>query len=245
MLLLDCFNNPSGNGSMSKDISSAKAGFDKKYEGFKTAMSANVYEVKDKYYIHVKVPSSVDSIFYDMVLETKIPTNGKTILHTDGFKLFSNSPSFAFSYANMYAEKRIFITDLRHKLTRAMVKKAATSRNPNNVLSYDYTIYCGLKYIIDNNLVSNESLSSVAKKVSKYEFTKEVSSFDELQKNRRVQKDYNKFLKEESDKNSKESINERYEKHRGERKGLLKSIKGIMSSSKTKNVKSTKSIKRK
>ena len=62
--ILEFFNNPMGKGASALNIKATKNDYDKRYDKFVKKIVHQAYFIKDNIYIHVKIPSSVDTIIY-------------------------------------------------------------------------------------------------------------------------------------------------------------------------------------
>ena len=87
------FHNPAGKGSTVLNINATKTQYQNRYNEIAKKISHRTFYVKNDIYILVNIPSSVDGIFYDVLLKFE-KTNksvGDTILDMD-MQIFSNSP---------------------------------------------------------------------------------------------------------------------------------------------------------
>lgn len=199
------FNNPAGKGSAILNINATKAKFEDKYNIIHKKITHKTFAVKNDIYILVNIPSSVEGIMYDVLLkfEKNKKSLGTTILDME-MQLFSNSPSFLYTYANAYDKQKLFIRECKKKLSSKMLSDIAKTRNPYGVLSYDFSIYAALHYILSNgytnidDLKMNDFFKCDLNTVLKY-----VKNAEVLQKNRKVQKDYNKMMEQEKLKKNK------------------------------------------
>lgn len=246
MLLTEFFNNPMGKGSAALNINAIKDKFDKRYNNFYKDISHKTFFIKDNIYISINIPSSVKGIFYDVVIKFT-PNNksaGVSVIDMD-YQFFSNSPSFLYTYANAYSRKKLLIKELNKKLSKEMIKNMAETRNPYNIISYDYTIYSALKYILLNGYdkISTLKMMEDNKTSSLKDLLNSVQDWDTLQKKRSIQKISNK-LKEEEDKKNKTEIVENSDETNKDKKTIskVKNVKKTKTVPKTKNVKKTKKI---
>ena len=153
------FNNPAGKGSAVLNINATKNKFQEKYNQIHKRISHKSFFVKDDIYILVNIPSSVEGIMYDVLMkfEKNKKSIGTTILDMD-MRLFSNSPSFLYTYANAYDKQKLFIKECKKKLSPKMLSDIAKTRNPYGVLSYDFSIYSALWYILSNGYTNIDDL---------------------------------------------------------------------------------------
>ena len=239
------FNNPAGKGSAILNINATKTKFEDKYNSIHKKISHKTFFVKDDIYILVNIPSSVEGIMYDVLLkfEKNKKSLGTTILDME-MKLFSNSPSFLYTYANAYDKQKLFIKECKKKLSTKMLSDIAKTRNPYGVLSYDFSIYAALHYILSNgytnidDLKMGEFIKCDLAKVLKY-----VKDAEVLQKNRKVQKDYNKMMEQEKlKKNKAKAVKGNSEKE--EHDPSLKEVKNVKNTVHIKKSKYGKKVKK-
>ena len=236
-------NNPAGKGASILNISATKNDFIKRYDSIVKQIDHKVYFVKKDVYFLINIPSSVNGIKYDILVkfEPTSKSTGKTI--TDmSMQLFSNSPSFLYTYANAYDKQKLFIRACKRKLSSKMLNDIAKTKNPYGVLSYDFSIFAALYYIVSNDYLSFSTLEPIAESVSLGDVLSSIKHADKLQKDRKLQKDYNKLMAEEEKKNQQKkikysSIQEKSETH------AINDVKDVKSTNTTKKIKSTKKVK--
>lgn len=239
------FNNPAGKGSAVLNINATKNKFQEKYNQIHKRISHKSFFVKDDIYILVNIPSSVEGIMYDVLMkfEKNKKSIGTTILDME-MRLFSNSPSFLYTYANAYDKQKLFIKECKKKLSPKMLSDIAKTRNPYGVLSYDFSIYSALWYVLSNgytnidDLKMTDNINCNLSTVLNY-----VKDAELLQKNRKVQKDYNKMVEQEKlKKNKNKAIKGNKELPKDE--PALKEVKSVKNTVHIKKSKYSKSVKK-
>lgn len=199
------FNNPAGKGSAILNIQATKDKFESKYNEIHKKISHKTYFVKDSIYIIVNIPSSVEGIMYDVLLkfEPNKKSVGGTIVDME-MQIFSNSPSFLYTYANAYSKQGLFIKECKKKLSSKMLSDIAKTRNPYGVLSYDFSVFASLHYILTNGYTNISDLQITgAKKGTINDVLRDIKDAEALQKTRKIQKDHNKMIEQEKLKTSK------------------------------------------
>lgn len=239
-------NNPAGKGSAVLNINATKDKYIERYNLVRKKITHKTYFVKDIIYIIVNIPSSVEGIMYDVVLkfENTKKSTGNTITDMN-MQLFSNSPSFLYTYAYAYEKQKLFIKECKKKLSSKMLSDIAKTRNPYGVLSYDFSIFASLYYIVTNGYTNIEDLKTGDYvKCNLPTVLHNIKDADVLQKNRKIQKDYNKMMEEEKLKKSKnKAVKESKKDDRQE--PTLKEVKNVKNTVRIKKSKYTKSIKKK
>ena len=239
-------NNPAGKGSAVLNINATKDKYIERYNLVRKKITHKTYFVKDIIYIIVNIPSSVEGIMYDVVLkfENTKKSTGNTITDMN-MQLFSNSPSFLYTYAYAYEKQKLFIKECKKKLSSKMLSDIAKTRNPYGVLSYDFSIFASLYYIVTNGYTNIEDLKTGDYvKCNLPTVLHNIKDADVLQKNRKIQKDYNKMMEEEKLKKSKnKAVKESKKDDRQE--PTLKEVKNVKNTVRIKKSKYSKSIKKK
>ena len=111
---------------------------------------------KDRYFIHMKVPSeSISKLYYDVVIEfypIDISNNTEPHVKNYGVKFFSNDPAFVYTYAYVFDKNDMIIKELKPKISKIAFKQAPTTRNPYELPSYVKSIFFCYLYMKDRSL---------------------------------------------------------------------------------------------
>lgn len=100
-----------------------------------------LYKGKGKSYIYIKIPSEVvPKFYYDVVIEFTIGNLTKSLLDCE-FRVFSNDPSFVFTYAYAFNKNKLFLTDLSNRMGKQPLKEKADVKNPKDEIGYVKSIY--------------------------------------------------------------------------------------------------------
>lgn len=112
-----------------------------------------LYINKDKYIIHLKIPSEViEKFYYDVVLEfsTKDPDIAASAQLNDyNVKFYSNDPAFVYTFAFAFLKNQIFIKELVPRMSKTAVQNAAAVKNPKNEVGYVKSLY--FAYLVIKN----------------------------------------------------------------------------------------------
>lgn len=149
-----------------------------------------VYKHNDSYYIHILIPSESErQNFYDVVVKF-IPnkltksTKPRFIFNYD-MELFSNCPSFTYTFAHVYKKFGILCDELVDKYEEEVFKNKPETKNPYFVINYDKSIYFALHFL-------DRNMSFLT--VSNLEYLSRTNNFKNLIKNvrssREIKKDY-------------------------------------------------------
>lgn len=245
MNIQDYLNNPMGKGSSVLMLSASRESLDSQYEKLSLRMSVKWFMLNKKYYIaHVKIPSRKhDKLYYDVLLQFDTSSFGDSIVinHAD-MKIFSNCPSFTYTYAYVCNEKDQLINWTRSKYNRNILRKNPESRNPNEILNYERSIYLACKFITSNsrNYISRIKLSAV-KATNHQNILMGIRTNEEIEN---LYKEYDNIIQREKEKTTKKKDTPKSSVNTNHKKGSTSSssTKKTRTTSKTKTTKKTKHI---
>ena len=187
---------------------------------------------KLEFYILVKIPSEThENVYYDVMLKFVEPNNdvrSDTNLNRYLMYVFSNSPSFVFTYANVYARNGFIVDFLLNKYRKEVVTQSPVIRNPNDVISYEKSIYYACKYLSEKKVLNKVTLGLKAKKFSVKEISNEVKNTDtillDIQKAKRKASELKKKQKKEQEA-AKKSLAKSSNKRQTQTKSSVNTIK--------------------
>lgn len=188
--LQDYMNNPAGKGSnVIPNRQLIKDDFKKRYDRIVSSkkFQQNVYMVDDKYIFHIKVPSEdlEKNIAYDVIIE--FYPNNKTMLgdfniKNYGIRLFSNAPSFVYTYAYVYNKNKILASGSQGKFNDITLESKPETRNPRLIISFEKTIYFACLHLSSSSkYMSKLYLETVAKKLDIKKLYSKIKSGDEIE----------------------------------------------------------------
>lgn len=114
---------------------------------FKIAFYKEDLRTKKSFYYVIRIPSKVvksKEYYYDVVIEIPITKTSNSNLYDNQFLVFSNSPSFSYTYAYVYNKYNKLITWLKGKYGEAFLNNSPKVKNPNESMELDKS----LKYAI-------------------------------------------------------------------------------------------------
>ena len=174
-----------------------------------------VIKEKDTYYVLLKLPSESNSkypesnhIFYDVILEL-IPPN-KNALNEDKLrdydvKVFSNCPSFVYTFTYVYYKKGALINMPKGFYTRKAISSAPKSRNPLLLFGIEKTLWFSICYMDDRRLWKRDVLDSMVDEKTKLkDAIKEFNIVGQDQKLQEVEiriRNFSGLVKENTKKN--------------------------------------------
>ena len=114
--------------------------------------------------MYVKVPSEDyehNKISYDVLFLLKY--NQQLKRANRQMTLYSNSPSFIFTYCYVYNQHGLIIDKLKNKLPNEALTKFPEIRNPIGSLGYEKSTYIAAMYLIDGKCLSDEYINRFGK----------------------------------------------------------------------------------
>lgn len=111
---------------------------------------------KDRYYIHLKIPSEVvPKFYYDVVIRfssaNPLAFSSNSLKDYD-IRVFSNDPAFCFTYLRVFLKNDMFIDDLKPKAPKLALKKDPKERNPYGLVGYVKSLYFAFLFMKNKNL---------------------------------------------------------------------------------------------
>ena len=161
----------------------------------------NYFKVNDDLFIRVKVPSETFEDFtYDVVIKFvgAGALSGSSIA-THNIEMYSNAPSFMYSYAYVFNMFGVLPEEMKGKLPKNALEELPSTRNPDAVIFYEKTITMALMYIREENLAATAAIRNSVISLPKSKFIKDVCDSSEEK-----QEAYNEKRKVESAKKAAE-----------------------------------------
>jgi len=119
---------------------------------------------------HVRVPSEeykYNKLHYDVLL--KIENDPTRRYSMRNVRMFSNSPSFVFTYAYVYYHDDLVIDEFASKLPTLSLIQAPEVRNPVESLGYEKSTYIAARYLIDGHALTDKYIQQYGKKMNRFE----------------------------------------------------------------------------
>lgn len=206
--LRDYMNNPAGKGStVIPNRQLVIDDFRRRYEKIKEhhKFDVTIYKVRNDYLFHVLVPSEDKDkdIKYDVVLQFTMADedfSNDINIHRYYVKFFSNSPSFVYTYAYTYNKNGILINELVNKYTDEVIDNPPGTRNPQQIISFEKTIYFACLHLMSSPSYTNKLyLNSHARSLNFNLLVKNVRTADG------ILMEYKKAQRKKVEKEKKES----------------------------------------
>lgn len=143
-------------------------------------LKTQYYDAGGSLFIHIEIPSETfKGLFYDVVVEFEDFDSTKTSLAANRIRFFSNSPSFAFSYAHVFQVYNIFIESLSNKYSDKIFTEIPKVRNPDFSTFYEKTITFALLYIRNKSLTAIGNIKGEIKKIPNAKLGKNIPTLDD------------------------------------------------------------------
>ena len=180
-----------------------------------------LYKVDDRRLVHLKIPSSVEGMFYDVVIE--FMKFNPADLELSDIHVFSNSPAFVFtsafallSYGDYINTGKLLrrgsirrgndcqlVEGLENKLSDRALMEPPNVRNPTQIALPDKTVYFGIFYILEK--ISPEQMLEDSTQTSIQRIAAEIPDFEAIMQMRR---NLDKAHKEEKKQKYDEEMND-------------------------------------
>lgn len=198
--------NPMGKGAATSMLNAIRPQLNATYEKAQGTMRGFFYLYKDNIMlVHVKVPSgSFESLFYDVIIQFDISDPSSKNLGDIPFKVFSNCPSFTYTYGKVFKERGLFIDWCENKYEAVVMEKNPDIRNPFHIVSYEKSLYLALKYIMSGGRYNVTVTKPLAKPI-----TSLSNLLNDIQTSKDILEKYRNYKRKASGDKKKEEIQKR------------------------------------
>ena len=124
-----------------------------------------IYDNGDLLY-HVKVPSEfykTNGITYDVLFLLEHSSARRALRN---ITIFSNCPSFVYTYCYVYNKKGLLIDDFKDKLPDIALNTAPVIRNPIESMGYEKSTYIAARYLMDGFCLNDTYVNRYAKRMT-------------------------------------------------------------------------------
>jgi hypothetical protein len=205
--------NPQGKGTAAGSLKVVKTEYDARYDALLDVyddFQTHIYKNKSSYYIHLLIPSeTTKDLSYDIVLKIDrgYATREASYLNWP-MKAISNSPSFAFTFANTFKRNGTLIDELKSIIPSETVKEFAETRNPYKLLGLEKTIYYACRYIKES--FSNvDELDKFSSDLDLKKLIKQMQDFKEIMKDKEIDDKKKSEEKKKEKAQQKKELNEK------------------------------------
>ena len=205
--------NPYGKGNTTvPNFSAIREGYLGKLQKIESSITFKWYQFKEKSYIcHLTIPSeSAEGVRYDVVFELGYPPKdytSRSVLDLP-LKVFSNAPSFSYTYAHVFLKEKLLCEWLKDKYGKSVRKSSAGVRNAANIIGLEKTLYLSALFL---SMKGRADLSFIQLNVEKVSSTNEIEKLvlsqedveskyrnvkSQLRKQKEAEKKHQKVIKE-------------------------------------------------
>lgn len=183
MTVNEYLSNPYGKGSAFANVTRQREDLDLQFSRLSERISCRTYMYRNAAIYHILVPSQKNDETYDVILE--IPFKEKTeetiSLVDREFRVFSNCPSFIFTYAHVFRAQGMLCPWLIEKYSPEVRKREPSRSNPYNVIGYERSLYLAMKYLkVSGKILSVSVRNSPIRPSSYAEIAKMVRTQEQI-----------------------------------------------------------------
>ena len=199
----------------------------------------------DSYYIYMKIPSEViDKFYYDVVVrlftnDNVKKTNGS--LRPYAVQFYANDPAYVYTFAHSFAKNKLFIEDLKPKMSRKALTTVAKVKNPKDDVWYVKSLYFAYLTMEKYGLFNRPMLNQNAKLYDKRDLISRITDADaKVQARQDAQEKINKENKQNKEREKKDRIAAERTNPHAVKTSKVSKISNVVSHTKfTRNTKTT------
>lgn len=170
-----------------------------------------------EYYIHLILPSETDrDNTYDIAFRFYDPDKkfiASKSVRDYQVQMFSNDPSFAYTFAYVYHENGLMVRGLEERIGKEFISKKPVVRNSHQIVNYEKYLFFGAKYLLENNFLNRVYLTTHATTFLQVAFVKSIRPLST------IMTEYHKAERQLSKEKKYAKAQETKEKSRKEPKG--------------------------
>jgi len=192
-------NYPMGKGAAYLMIGEAKKRMSEKFALDESEIKYVLYDTGRTLVFHFEMPShSTHGLMYDVIVEfpySKGDLNKGNSLYEFPFKVYSNCPSFVYTYAYVFYQKDLICNWLLDRYDKKTLTTPPKTRNEFGIVFYERSIFFALYYIRKNINQSLDLLTNSAQKASYSTIKARVNSHTAIKKETKIKKEEAKIEK--------------------------------------------------
>lgn len=150
MTISQYLKNPYGKGSSFAPARKQIEDLEKQFRELQDKIISKIYKYRDYVIYHVVIPSYTrDDVTYDVIVEVQLQNlhEGAATVEDLDFKVFSNCPSFIFTYANVFHSNKLLCDWLMNKYNAEVKKNLPIYRNRYGVIGFERSLYLTFRYL--------------------------------------------------------------------------------------------------
>lgn len=246
MTIQEYLSNPTGRSDAAMMLGTIRKRFDQEFSVLQNAIRVKWYFIENKSYVaHIRIPSSsYGKVFYDVLIEYDITSiEGNSDFRQKAFRVFSNCPSFTYTYARVFYNMGMMIPWAQRKYNSKVLGLDPDKRNPGKIVNYEKSLYFAFRYLNKHASYYQRIIPSEALTIKDESYIlRNVQTSDAIKLATQKIQDIKKKTELSKNKREKnqESIGTRYIKRGGSKSS--KSVKKSKTTKTTKKVKKTKKV---
>lgn len=184
MTMDEYLSNPMGKGSAVPMSGELKSMLDNQYIEIRSKILCSWYLYKEDSLVAVlKIPSRTVNLFYDVIIEFDLKSipKEKNLTNFCKFRVYSNCPSFVFTYAYTFYKQNLLCKWALSKYPKEVLSKSPDMRNRYQIINFERSLYFAFKYLSTSGRNNIRVLVSGAPKETNYtNMLRWVVSSDEI-----------------------------------------------------------------
>lgn len=171
MTINEYLQNPYGKGSAISGVTQQKEDMQRQFQQLASRFACKIYKYRNEAIFHVVIPSrDRPKVSYDVVFETKLNdmTSSEINVNDVDIKVFSNCPSFIFTFAHAFRSRGLIIPWLDNKYRVEVKKKEAASKNEYGIIGMERSLYLACLYLTKTRRTDIAVINSIASKPTSY-----------------------------------------------------------------------------
>ncbi len=158
MTLDEYIKNPMGSSVMAGSREMYRMMYVQKFDALMVRENGDIkyklYKSKNKFYIHIKIPSeSVEDFYYDVVIEFSGKKGNTNLLQYD-VRFFSNDPAFVYTFVYSFNKNKMFISELSNVMSKEALTNKPNEKNPKLEIGYVKTLYFAYLFMNSRGLLT-------------------------------------------------------------------------------------------
>lgn len=165
--LRNYYQNPLGKGASVISVSTQKKIYEKEFPIIESRIRIKWFKTKKSLIAHIFFPSRSVELEYDVIMEFDIRdiTPASHSIDILPVRVFSNCPSFSYTYANVFNHKDILCPWLRSKYNKTIFKKLPKIRNPYQIISFERSLYLSAMYLLSHGRHRLQGIMAIAQPI--------------------------------------------------------------------------------
>lgn len=212
-------------------------------------ISYKLYTKDDKYYIFLRIPSEIitKGFYYDVVIEFYTDNQlfaSSRSLSNYFFRVYSNSPSFVFTFCKAFLENDLFIKELSPKMSKEALKTDPVEKNPQKIIGYEKSLYFAYLWIKNKSLFNKSLFETYGEELVWKDLVQKIEHADSKIADRQKKGEELEKRKRRQKEEAKRELERQRKKDLSHISKNVATTKQVKRTSTIKSVKSSKTIKR-